>query len=111
MNAITHQRCFNHRQREAAARCPECRRFFCRECVTEHEDRVICAACLRLLSQRSKGHSSNMDRCLVGTGAVAGFVLTWLIFLLLGKSLLSLPSSFHEGTLWRETPIGYDDED
>ncbi|MFP4054916.1 MAG: rhomboid family protein [Phycisphaerae bacterium] len=44
-------RCHNHPQREAAARCPECGRFFCRECVTEHEGRVICSACLRAITE------------------------------------------------------------
>src|SRR5580658_7631208 len=32
------QRCFNHDLREAVAQCPSCKRFFCRECVTEHAD-------------------------------------------------------------------------
>ena len=46
MDDLLHQRCFNHMLREAVACCPECRRYFCRECVTEHEDKVLCAACL-----------------------------------------------------------------
>ena len=36
MSNLIHQRCSNHPGREAAVRCPECGRFFCRECVTEH---------------------------------------------------------------------------
>ena len=44
MEDLVHQRCFNHMLREAVACCPECRRYFCRECVTEHEDKVLCAA-------------------------------------------------------------------
>ena len=47
-----HQRCFNHAGREAVARCPECGQFFCRECITEHEDRVLCSACLKKLTRR-----------------------------------------------------------
>ena len=47
MSALAHQRCFHHSLREAVARCPECRQFYCRECVTEHDDRMFCAACLR----------------------------------------------------------------
>ena len=43
---LSQQRCFNHTSREAVARCPECGRFFCRECITEHDDRVLCAVCL-----------------------------------------------------------------
>lgn len=51
MPALIHQRCFNHATREAVARCPECSQFFCRECITEHDDRVICSACLKKLAR------------------------------------------------------------
>ena len=51
MRSLSLQRCFNHAHREAAARCPECTHFYCRECITEHDDRVICAACLRKLAK------------------------------------------------------------
>src|SRR5438132_254763 len=51
MEILARQRCLNHLNREAVARCPECKRFFCRECVTEHEDRLICAACLKKLAK------------------------------------------------------------
>ena len=44
------QRCRNHAEREAVARCPGCGHHFCRECVTEHDDRILCAACLRKLT-------------------------------------------------------------
>ena len=37
--------------REAVARCPECTQFFCRECITEHDDRVLCSACLKKLAR------------------------------------------------------------
>jgi len=53
MKDLAHQRCFNHVQREAVARCPQCRGYFCRECITEHDDRVICAGCLSKLVRKS----------------------------------------------------------
>jgi hypothetical protein len=31
---------------------------------------------------------------------LAGLILAWFFFYLIGQGLLSLPSSFHEGTLW-----------
>lgn len=31
---------------------------------------------------------------------LAGVLLLWVVFFLLGQALLRLPSSFHEGTLW-----------
>ena len=44
------QRCLNHSLREAAVQCPSCKRFFCRECITEHDDRVLLAEAVRILS-------------------------------------------------------------
>ena len=101
MQPISAQRCFNHAQREAAARCPECGRYFCRECIVEHEERVLCAACLAkaaripLTRRRSFVGLTRLFQCLVGVCTL------WFVFYLLGESLLALPSSFHEGTLWR----------
>lgn len=39
-------RCWHHGDREAVCRCLSCRRSFCRECVTEHEERFLCSDCL-----------------------------------------------------------------
>jgi len=47
MASLHHQVCLNHHAREAVAKCPDCGHFYCRECIAEHDDRVICAACLR----------------------------------------------------------------
>ena len=41
MSSLIHRRCLHHPAREAVALCPECRRFYCRECVTEHAGRMI----------------------------------------------------------------------
>jgi uncharacterized paraquat-inducible protein A len=100
-SSLAHQRCFNHAQREAVARCPECGRFFCRECVTEHEDRVVCASCLTKLAV---GAGNDRKRLVVVFRVLecgASLALLWLMFYLLGQGLLALPSSFHEGTLWQ----------
>lgn len=101
MQTLAHQRCFNHATREAAARCPECGRDYCRECVTEHDDRFICAACLQkvahvpLLQRRGFARVLQVGRC-----ALSVFLL-WFVFYLIGEGLSSLPDSFHQGTLWR----------
>ena len=100
---ISLRRCFHHAQREAVARCPECRRFFCRECVTEHEDRVICAACLRQLATRSP-RTARLQAARYAAACLAGFLCLWLICYGMGRILLLVPSSFHEGTLWRNLP-------
>lgn len=102
MSALHHTRCFNHAAREAVARCPGCRRFYCRECVTEHDDRLMCATCLAGLSELNAKTDSRW-RGLIRVGqAVAGLAFIWLMFLLLGQALLQTPSQFHEGVTWRE---------
>lgn len=89
------QRCFNHADREAAARCPSCQRFYCRECVTEHEGRMTCANCVaRLRAPRSKQRSSGV---LWSVFSIGGMLLAWLIFYYLGMGLARIPSTFHGG--------------
>jgi len=100
MPVLAHQRCLNHFTREAAARCPECGRFFCRECITEHEGKVVCADCLRAGGESDSGGTS-----LAGDTArifmmALGVALVWLFFYYFGRLLLLIPSSFHEGTIW-----------
>ena len=101
MSNLAQQRCFNHAVREAVARCPECKRFFCRECITEHEDRVLCTSCLKKLSKRA----SPQRRAFAGLRRIAqcafGIVLAWFFFFLIGEVLVRLPDSFHEGTVWQ----------
>lgn len=101
MTPLTRQRCFNHATREAAARCTRCGRFFCRECIAAHEERLICAGCLREVVRVPPARR----RALAGVARVLqlgfGLVTAWFFFHLVGELLLSLPDSFHEGTLWR----------
>jgi hypothetical protein len=101
---ISQERCFNHALREAVARCPECGRTFCRECISEHDDRVICASCLRRFSAKPVKRYR-----LVGLVRLVqifmGVLLLWSSFYLLGKALLTLPSSFHEIAIGEETSI------
>jgi hypothetical protein len=98
MNDLARQHCFNHSQRTASARCPECTRFFCRECVTEHEGRVLCARCLekRLTPGKGRRRLRPLLRTLQG---VVGAWLIWLFFYYIAKILLHIPSAVHEGTI------------
>lgn len=101
MTRLVHERCFNHAQREAVARCPECGRNFCRECVTEHKGRMLCAACL---SVALTGHAvrRNIFGCLFRPALMLlGLVVVWTVFYCIGSGLLSIPASFHEGTFWQ----------
>ena len=100
-SSLTHQRCFNHSQREAAARCVECHHFFCRECVTEHDDRLICSACLLKLAKPPLMQRKGFVGVVRVAQCLFSVVLLWFFFYVLGDWLLSFPTSFHEGTLWR----------
>ena len=97
---IAHQRCFNHAAREAVARCPGCGRYYCRECVTEHEDRVLCAACIAESHNLTASQPHSLTVWQAAQFALALLVL-WGFFYALGQGLLALPSSFHEGTVWQ----------
>ena len=100
MQSLAHQRCFNHAAREAVARCPECKQFFCRECITEHDRRVLCAACLQKLGRRPLLQRRGLKRLIHVGQCLLGLLAAWFFFYLVGEALLALPTSFHEGTLW-----------
>lgn len=98
--ALARQRCFIHDEREAAARCPVCRNAYCRECVTEHEGRVVCAACLkRSLSERTAPRR-RLARIAAGALPIAGLLLAWLFFYGVGQALMLIPASVHDGAAW-----------
>jgi len=100
-SVLSLQRCFNHAQREAVARCLTCDQYYCRECITEHEDRVICAACLRKLARLPLIKRPAFVGLLRASQCLAGLLLAWFFFYAIGEALLALPTSFYEGTLWR----------
>jgi hypothetical protein len=101
MPNLASQRCFNHATREAVARCPECGRFFCRECVTEHDDRMVCSVCLKKLARVPLTRRPAFARGLRLAQCLAGLVVAWFFFFLIGDTLLKIPASFHEGTFWQ----------
>lgn len=91
---ISLSRCFNHAAREAVARCPECTDYFCRECVTEHENKVICASCFRTTTEGAEQEKRNS--VIVSLLAlVLGVALIWCVTYLVGRGLLAVPSSWH----------------
>jgi hypothetical protein len=97
-NGLSQQRCLNHLGREAVACCPECKRFFCRECITEHDDRIICASCIAKLSQKKGTKSRWFHDILITTSCLLSFVFLWLVYYSLGRVLISIPTYFQDGT-------------
>jgi hypothetical protein len=93
-----HQRCWNHEAREAVCRCPSCGRPYCRECVSEHEARLLCAACLRTRARAQaprRGGSSPVAIALVG------LLLAWLFFYGAGRALNLFAARIQEAA-WEE---------
>lgn len=88
--AMLEQRCFHHERREAVCRCPQCRRSFCRECVTEHEDRLVCAACLRASAQTAKAPRTRSRRGAEVGIALSGLLLAWAIFFGAAEGLITI---------------------
>lgn len=103
MSALHQARCFNHALREAVARCPGCKQFYCRECVTEHDDRLMCAKCLAAATTADGSASRPLSALVRVAQAIIGLAVLWFLFVLLGQTLLKAPSQFHEGTLWQES--------
>lgn len=102
MSDIVHQICANHSERMAAARCLECGRFFCRECLTEHRGRVLCTACLVKMPVPVSGRRRHLTGLLRLLQWGLGVWLLWVFFYYVSRLLLKIPASFHEGTLWRQ---------
>lgn len=81
-----HHRCWNHESREAVCRCPGCSRGFCRECVAEHEGRLLCAACLRAAVEIHAAAPGS--RLLTRTAlAFGGLLLAWILLFSAGEAI------------------------
>jgi hypothetical protein len=94
------QRCWNHQSREAVCRCPECGRPFCRECVTEHEARLLCAACLERLAHKVEARTGLVRRLAPIALLAASLAFAWVFFFTFG-SLLSELAAPAERTPWQ----------
>lgn len=97
--AKTH--CSIHVERAATARCPSCGSYFCSECITEHEGRLTCAACLheRRETDRTKKKVRRFYFMPFVQFAVA-VAVTWVVFYLIAQFIHDMPVDFHDGTMW-----------
>jgi hypothetical protein len=84
------QHCWNHEAREAACRCPECVRNYCRECVSEHQGRLLCAACLIRVTAGRAPATGGMRKLAPPLMVAAGILLAWLIYWAAGASLIAI---------------------
>jgi hypothetical protein len=100
------RRCVRHPEREAAARCRACGGFFCRECVVEHEGRLLCAPCLARVTAKSGRRRERLAIVRRGFVTLSGIAALWLTWYAIGIVLLRLPPNFHDGTIWRDLSAG-----
>ncbi len=104
------RRCSRHSVREAVAKCPVCAGFFCRECIVEHEGRLICALCLgRQIAVAASASAQRRDsRATLRSTVTIGLSLLflWALFYGFGSVLLRIPTAVHDGTVWRDSKPG-----
>ena len=100
MSALGSRRCQRHTTREAVALCPACRGYFCRECVSEHEGKILCGHCLAAATPQKRRKTMLASRLFDLVLGAIGLVTLWLCVYYFGDLLLAIPSSFHEGTIW-----------
>jgi hypothetical protein len=108
MSATLHQHCLNHPEREAVAKCPTCARPFCRECITEHDFRMICANCLaEFKGDKGKARPKLRLPVMPMIQVVAGIAILWTVFYQIGEILVNIPVTFHEGKVWENSMFDF----
>jgi len=95
VSLLLQQRCVHHISREAAAKCPVCGLFFCRECVTEHDGRMTCTSCVAAIQGPTEHRRTS--RILMAAGAGGGILLAWIVLYEAGMWLAQMPDSFYGG--------------
>jgi hypothetical protein len=84
---LKHKRCFNHASREAAARCPNCKQDFCRECITEHAGKMLCVNCLKASSEKKKKKRRFLHSVFNVFIFIAAIILIYLCFAWMGRAI------------------------
>jgi hypothetical protein len=90
MAALDSQLCWNHESREAVCRCLGCNRSFCRECVTEHQGRLLCASCFAAAIPARARRTGALRKLAPSLLIAAGLLLAWLTYWGLGEVVVGL---------------------
>lgn len=70
--------------------------------MSEHEDRVLCAACLAKRTRPGFTKRYHLRGVVQFFQVAVGLVLLWLVFYTIGRILLNIPDTFHEGRIWQD---------
>ena len=98
--SVVQQHCWNHTVRGAVCRCPVCHRPFCRECVSEHDSRLLCATCIRAaVSEPDRARRST--RIWAPAVILASTLLAWAIFFSLGQFIME-SVTLADRSAWRD---------
>lgn len=101
---IRYSQCLRHAERPAVARCRVCGEAYCRECVVEHDHRLVCADCLRQEAERGKGGDGRVGWMRMGWGAALQWMVAvgvlWGMFYVLAGLLRRIPADVHDGVIW-----------
>ena len=89
---LRHARCLFHPLREAAARCPHCGGTFCRECVTDEDNKLACPPCLRRM-MRPPAKPAPGRRFLQGFAGLAALVCLAALFFALLRWRVNTPEA------------------
>ncbi len=96
--------CHHHPERDSVARCPSCGLVFCRECVVEHDGKILCASCMRNAVKSAQvpvRKKLNLGPWVLGLKFVVALFFLWFCFFGVGRMLLKMPASYHDGSVWK----------
>lgn len=95
MTQFGQQRCFVHPSREAVSLCLDCHHAYCRECVVDHDGRLICAACLaRLRAPLARGNRT-LRKIVSAMSTALAILLCWILFYMFGRLLMMAEPARH----------------
>ena len=67
----------------------------------EHDDRVLCTACLNKLARTPLTKRAGFANFLRLCQCAIGILITWFFFFAIAEKLSREPNTFHKQTLWR----------
>lgn len=68
---------------------------------------MVCSSCYRSKTEAKEKAPHDWFVLFAVLQSTFGFVVLWFTAWFIGRILLSIPSSFHEGTVWERFGFGY----